>query len=129
MAFTGDTLFALGCGRVFEGDHDMMWASLDKLRTALPGDTQVYCGHEYTLANAKFAVSVDPDNAALKDRYAEIERLRTDGRPTLPTTMALETATNPFLRPDDPAIQAHLGMTGAPLAKVFSEIRSRKDRF
>lgn len=129
VAFTGDTLFALGCGRVFEGRHDQMWASLDKLRASLPGDTAIYCGHEYTLANARFALSVDPDNAALKRRFADIEALRAEGRPTLPTTMADELATNPFLRPEDPAIQARLGMTGAPPADVFSEIRGRKDRF
>ncbi len=129
VAFTGDTLFALGCGRVFEGSHDMMWQSLDMLRSTLPGDTTIYCGHEYTLANAKFALSVDPDNPALRQRAADIEALRAEGKPTLPTQMALELATNPFLRPDDAAIQKHLGMSGAPLARVFSEIRSRKDNF
>ncbi|MEM8811911.1 MAG: hydroxyacylglutathione hydrolase [Pseudomonadota bacterium] len=129
LAFTGDTLFALGCGRVFEGSHAMMWTSLDKLRQALPPSTQIYCGHEYTLANARFAVSVDGNNEALTARFKEIEALRAAGKPTLPTTMEAELATNPFLRPDDPSIQTHLGMEGAPLADVFSEIRRRKDRF
>jgi len=129
VAFTGDTLFALGCGRVFEGSHDMMWNSMETLRSNLPADTTIYCGHEYTLANAKFALSVDPDNPELKKRAAEIEALRAEDKPTLPTNMALELATNPFLRADDAAIQAHLGMTGAAPSRVFSEIRSRKDNF
>ena len=129
VAFTGDTLFALGCGRVFEGSHEQMWQSLEKLRANLPDDTAIYCGHEYTLANAKFALSVDPENDALKQRAAEIEALRAAGKPTLPSTMGLEKTTNPFLRPEDPAIQAHLGMSGAAPAAVFSEIRSRKDSF
>lgn len=129
VAFTGDTLFALGCGRVFEGTHAMMWQSMQTLLGNLPDDTVIYCGHEYTLANARFALSVDPDNGALQERAAEIEALRAAGKPTLPTTMARELATNPFLRPDDAGIQAHLGMAGVPLGDVFSEIRSRKDRF
>jgi len=129
VAFTGDTLFALGCGRVFEGSHDQMWQSMQTLRANLPADTTIYCGHEYTLANAKFALSVDPKNSALLERAAKIEALRAAGQPTLPTNMEAELATNPFLRADDPGIQAHLGMTGAPLDKVFSEIRSRKDSF
>lgn len=129
VAFTGDTLFALGCGRVFEGSHGMMWQSLDTLRARLPDETTIYCGHEYTLANGRFALTVDPDNAALQARMTEIEALREAGKPTLPTTMAQERATNPFLRPDDPAIQANLGMAGAAPEAVFSEIRRRKDSF
>ncbi|MEO1066682.1 MAG: hydroxyacylglutathione hydrolase [Pseudomonadota bacterium] len=128
IAFTGDTLFALGCGRIFEGTPAQMYGSMAKLKQ-LPADTTIYCGHEYTLANAKFAVSVDPDNAALKARASEIEALRADDKPTLPTTMALELETNPFLRFDDPAIRAHLGMESASDEAVFTEIRRLKDNF
>jgi len=128
IAFVGDTLFALGCGRVFEGSAEEMWASLKALR-ALPDETTVYCGHEYTLANAEFAVSVDPDNEALAARKGEIETLRADGQATLPTTLGVEKATNPFLRADDPELQRVLGMEGEEPASVFAEIRQRKDRF
>ena len=124
--FCADTLFALGCGRLFEGTPDQMWSSLQKLR-ALPDETLVYCGHEYTLSNAHFAVTVDPDNAALRDRAAEIERMRADGQPTIPSRLAQEKATNPFLRPDDPVIRALLGMESASDSEVFGEIRRRKD--
>ena len=127
VAFTGDTLFSLGCGRLFEGTADMMWRSMQRLMARLPGDTRIYCGHEYTLANAKFAITVDPHNAALKTQLENVERLRASGLPTLPTTMDQERATNPFLRADDPAIRAHLGMTNAADAVVFAEIRTRKD--
>ncbi|MEM8838723.1 MAG: hydroxyacylglutathione hydrolase [Pseudomonadota bacterium] len=129
VAFTGDTLFALGCGRVFEGTMTDMWGSMEKLKAKLAPDTAIYCGHEYTLANAKFAISVDPENEALKKRVAEIEALRADDRPTLPTLMAVELETNPFLRFDDPAIRAHLGMEDASGEAVFAEIRKRKDNF
>jgi hydroxyacylglutathione hydrolase len=128
VAFVADTLFALGCGRVFEGTPVMMWESLKKLR-ALPDDTVVYCGHEYTLANAEFAVSVEPDNAALAARAAEIRVLRDDGKPTLPTTIKREKQTNPFLRADEPELAAALGMSGADPVAVFAEVRGRKDRF
>lgn len=128
IAFAADTLFALGCGRVFEGTPEMMWNSLRKLR-ALPDETIVYCGHEYTLSNARFALSVDPDNAALKDRAAEVEAKRARDELTLPTTIEIEKSTNPFLRPDDPAIRQVLGMADATDAEVFAEIRRRKDRF
>ncbi len=128
VVFTADSLMALGCGRLFEGTPDQMWASLSKL-AALPEDTLVCSGHEYTLSNAKFAVTVDPDNAALQQRVAETNRARTAGEPTVPSTLALEKATNPFLRAADPAIQAHLGMVGSDPAAVFAEIRGRKDRF
>ena len=128
VAFVADTIFALGCGRVIEGNHAMMWDSLKRLRE-LPEETLLYCGHEYTLANAKFAVTVDPDNAALKARYADVETLRENGEPTLPTTMAAEKATNPFLRADVPSVMRAVGMADADPAKVFGEIRTRKDRF
>ncbi len=126
--FCADTLFSLGCGRVFEGTFPQMWESLSKL-AALPDDAMVYCGHEYTQANARFALSVDPDNAALQARAAEIDRQRAAGQPTVPTLLGAERAENPFLRPFDPAIRAHLGMANASDAEVFGEIRRRKDSF
>ncbi|WP_170383692.1 hydroxyacylglutathione hydrolase [Ruegeria atlantica] len=126
--FTADSLMALGCGRLFEGTAPQMWASLSKL-AALPDNTLVCSGHEYTQSNAKFAITVDPDNAALQQRMAEIEKARAAGKPTVPSTLALEKATNPFLRATDPAIQAELGMENADPATVFAEIRARKDRF
>lgn len=127
-AFVGDSLFALGCGRVFEGTMAQMWASLEKLN-ALPDGTKIYCAHEYTSANAAFAVTIDPDNQALKTRIAEIAALRAADKPTVPTEIGLERATNPFLRATDAAVQAHLGMSGAAAVDVFAEIRSRKDNF
>jgi hydroxyacylglutathione hydrolase len=128
VAFCGDTLFSLGCGRVFETPLAVMWTSLAKL-AALPGETQVYCGHEYTQANGRFAISIEPGNSVLKARIEEIARLRAEGRPTVPTTIAAELAANPFLRVEEPAIRAVLGMAGAEPAAVFGELRSRKDRF
>ncbi len=128
VAFVGDTLFAIGCGRVIEGTMPMMWASLEKL-LALPDDTRVYCGHEYTQANARFALTIEPDNADLVARAREVDALRAAGKPTLPTTMALEKATNPFLRVGEPGIRATLGMEDASAADVFGEIRRRKDNF
>ncbi len=127
VAFTGDTLFALGCGRLFEGDAQMMWASLQKLMT-LPDDTTVYCGHEYTLANGRFALSVEPENAALKARMTEIESLRAAGKPTLPTQLGREKATNPFLRVNEPAIRMRLGMQGKPDWQVFGQLRELKNK-
>ena len=128
LLFAADTLFALGCGRLFEGTPADMWVSLSKL-AALPDETTVYFGHEYTLSNARFAKTVDPDNAALVKRVAEIEALRAKGDFTAPTTIGLEKATNPFLRAADPAIRRHLGMERESDAEVFAEIRGRKDRF
>ena len=128
VAFTADTLFSLGCGRLLEGSPAMMLASLRKL-AVLPVETVVYCGHEYTLSNARFALTVDPDNAALKARAKEVEALRAEGRPALPTTIGAELATNPFLRWSDPSIRRTLGMENAPDEAVFAEIRRRKDNF
>jgi hydroxyacylglutathione hydrolase len=127
-AFVGDSLFALGCGRVFEGTMAQMWDSLQK-HNALPDGTQIYCAHEYTAGNAAFAVTIDPDNNALKQRVADIAALRAADKPTVPTEIALERATNPFLRASDAAIQAHLNMSGAAAVDVFAEIRARKDSF
>ena len=127
-AFVGDSLFALGCGRVFEGTMAQMWESLQKLN-ALPDGTQIYCAHEYTTSNAAFAVTIDPDNEALSKRVAEISSLRAANKPTVPTEIALERATNPFLRATDANVQARLNMSGAPAVDVFAEIRARKDSF
>src|SRR5690606_5100041 len=128
VVFTGDTLFALGCGRLLEGRPATMYQSLQKL-IALPGDTAVYCGHEYSESNARFALTIDPANSALKERAADIARLRAADRMTLPTTIALEMATNPFLRWHDQGIRSRLGMQNASDAEVFAEIRKRKDIF
>lgn len=128
VVFAADTLFALGCGRLLEGTPAQMVSSLAKL-AALPPETRVYCGHEYTQSNASFALTVDPDNAELKARAEEIGRLRAKDKPTLPTTIGLELATNPFLRWADPAIRATLGMEDADDVAVFAEIRKRKDNF
>lgn len=125
--FAGDTLFSLGCGRLFEGTPAQMHASLATL-AALPEDTQLFCGHEYTASNAGFALTVDPGNAALKARAAEVAALRDKGLATLPSTIGLERRTNPFLRADDPAIAATLGMVGADPVAVFAEMRERKNR-
>ncbi len=128
LVFAADLIFSLGCGRVIEGDHDMMWTSILKVRD-LPDDATLYCGHEYTLANGQFALTVEPDNEALKARVAEVEALREKDKPTLPTTIAQEKATNPFLRADEPALMAAIEMENASPAKVFAEIRTRKDKF
>lgn len=127
VAFVGDTLFALGCGRLFEGTAQTMWQSLSKIM-ALPPETTIYCGHEYTLSNAEFALTIEPENDALQARAEEIRALRAKGEPTLPTTLDRELATNPFLRPDSPAIQQRLGMEGRPPWEIFGEVRARKDR-
>jgi len=126
--FCADTLFSLGCGRLFEGSPEQMWSSLQKF-DPIPDDTLVYCGHEYTQSNARFAVTVDPDNEVLQRRAAEVERLRDAGERTIPSTLGEERAANPFLRPGDPAIRRLLGMEDATDAEVFGEIRARKDQF
>ncbi len=126
VAFVGDTLFSLGCGKLFEGTAEQMWTSLSKL-AALPDDFTLYCAHEYTQSNARFALSVDPENAALQTRSLEIDRLRAAGAPTVPMTMGAEKAANPFLRA--PALKAKLGMAGATDWEAFGEIRKRKDNF
>lgn len=125
--FAGDTLFALGCGRMFEGTPEEFWTSLTKLRE-LPDETTVYCGHEYTQSNAKFALSVDPGNADLVAQVAEVDRKRSQGLPTVPSRLGDEKKANPFLRADDPALAAHVGQPNDPVA-AFAEIRRRKDNF
>ncbi|MBL4619694.1 MAG: hydroxyacylglutathione hydrolase, partial [Marinicaulis sp.] len=127
-AFVGDTIFAMGCGRLFEGTPDQMWESLSKV-AQMPPDTKLYCAHEYTQANAAFALTVDPHNDALKERAREVDRLRTEGKPTIPTNVAIELATNPFLRADNEGLKAAIGMSGADTIDVFAETRRRKDSF
>lgn len=126
--FAADTLFTLGCGRVFEGSKEMMWESLKKL-SKLPADTIVYSSHEYTAANLKFALSIDPNNKKLQERNVELNRMLAENKPTVPSLLAEELATNPFLRPDDVNIRKHLGMELATDSEVFVEIRTRKDNF
>ncbi len=127
IAFTGDTLFSAGCGGVFEGTYAQMWHSLEKI-AALPASTLIYCGHEYTWANIRFALSVEPKNEALLKRKAEVDALRAQDKPTLPVPLATELETNPFLRVNSPAIRESLGLdAGAPPEKVFEELRRRKD--
>ncbi|MEL7014016.1 MAG: hydroxyacylglutathione hydrolase [Pseudomonadota bacterium] len=128
VAFTADSLMALGCGRVFEGTMPQMWESLGKL-AALPPQTLICSGHEYTESNARFALSVDPDNAALVTRAGAVSAARRQNQPTVPSKLSEELETNPFLRAADPALQAALGMTGHDPAEVFAEIRRRKDAF
>lgn len=128
VAFVGDTLFAMGCGRLFEGTPQQMWTSLQKLM-AWPDDTQLYCAHEYTQANARFALTVEPQNQALVERAAEVDRLRSQGTPTIPTNVGIEKLTNPFLRPRSEELQKTIGLAGAPEVEVFAETRRRKDNF
>jgi hydroxyacylglutathione hydrolase len=126
--FCGDTLFSLGCGRLFEGSAEEMWRALGKL-ASLPPATRIYCAHEYTEANGRFALTLEPDNPDLRQRLKEVRELRARQLPTLPSTVAQERATNPFLRPDSPAIRRTLGMEGEPDVAVFAAIRRRKDQF
>jgi len=129
LVFTGDCLFSLGCGRIFEGDAAMMYHSLQKL-AALPPATQIYCGHEYSADNARFACTVEPDNPALQQRAAEIRALRAANRLTLPVSIAQERATNPFLRCDSAAIRAHLAAAAnVTEAQIFARLRQLKDAF
>jgi hydroxyacylglutathione hydrolase len=126
--FTADSLMALGCGRLFEGTPAQMWQSLSRL-AALPPGTLVCSGHEYTSANARFALTIEPGNPELAARAEQVAAARREGRPTVPSTLAEELATNPFLRAGLPSVKAALGMAGAPDVEVFAEIRRRKDRF
>ena len=126
--FTGDTLFAMGCGRLFEGTPDMMWRSLSKLMR-LPDSMRVYCGHEYTLNNGRFALTLEPGNAELKARMQEVTALRARNEPTIPSAIGLEKKTNPFLRVGSPEIRRSLNMQDAGDVEVFGEIRRRKDSF
>jgi len=128
LAFVGDTLFSIGCGRVIEGTPEMMWHSLVRLRD-LPDDTRFYCGHEYTAANIRFAKTIEPNNTALAARADEVARLLAAGEPTIPATIGAEKAENPFLRADVADVAKSVGLAGNPAWKVFAEIRARKNRF
>ncbi len=128
LAFVGDTLFSIGCGRVIEGTPEMMWQSLLKLRD-LPDDTQFYCGHEYTAANIRFAKTIEPNNKALATRAEEVAQLLAAGKPTIPATIGAEKKDNPFLRADLPDVAKSVGLAGSPAWQVFAEIRERKNRF
>jgi hydroxyacylglutathione hydrolase len=127
LAFVGDTLFSIGCGRVIEGTPEMMWQSLLKLR-GLPDDTFVFCGHEYTQANIRFAKTIEPKNARLAARENEVHALRAEGKATIPSILGEEKAANPFLRADLPEVASSVGLAGKPAWKVFAEIRERKNR-
>jgi hydroxyacylglutathione hydrolase len=126
--FTGDTMFAMGCGRLFEGTPAQMWASLSTL-ARLPADTRVYCGHEYTQSNGRFALTLEPGNADLVARMKQVDELRNQGLPTIPSTIGLELKTNPFLRPDSPELRQAMSMETANVIDVFAETRRRKDMF
>ena len=128
LAFVGDTLFSIGCGRVIEGNPEMMWNSLLKLR-ALPDDTQFFCGHEYTDANIRFAKTVEPDNKALNVRADEVAKILAAGKFTIPATIGAEKAANPFLRADNAEVAKSVGLSGKPPWQVFAEIRERKNKF
>jgi hydroxyacylglutathione hydrolase len=128
LAFVGDTLFSIGCGRVIEGTPGMMWRSLTKLRD-LPDDTKIYCGHEYTAANIKFARTIEPNNEALAAREMEAKQQIAKGEPTIPVTIGDEKKENPFLRADIPEVAAGIGMADKQPAQVFAEIRARKNKF
>jgi hydroxyacylglutathione hydrolase len=126
--FSGDTLFSIGCGRVFEGTYEQMWQSLQKLSN-LPDETKLYCGHEYTVKNARFALTVEPNNKALQNRLKDAQESQARGEPTIPSTIAEERAANPFLRPDSPEIRQALGLEDADDLTVFTALREAKDRF
>lgn len=126
VAFVGDSVFALGCGCMFEGTPEQFWASLSRVK-ALPPATLLYCAHEYTASNARFALHADPDNRDLAEYAEQITRCRTDGRPTVPTSLARELCTNPFLRADDPELQKRWGGGGA--VQTFAALRAAKDSF
>jgi len=128
LAFVGDTLFSIGCGRVIEGTPEMMWQSLLKLR-AFPDDTSIFCGHEYTQANIRFARTIEPQNSALAARGNEVDKLRAERKPTIPSMLGEEKAANPFLRADVPEVAKSLGLAGKPASEVFAEIRARKNTF
>lgn len=127
VAFVGDTLFAMGCGRVNEGTMQEMWGGVEKVAN-LPTDTVLYCGHEYTVANAEFALTIEPGNAALQARAEDVKARRAAGQPTLPTRVDIERETNPFIRVNSPEIRKNLGLETAEDWQVFAEVRERKNR-
>ena len=126
--FTGDTLFSLGCGRIFEGTYEEMFNSLNKIKK-LPPDTKIYCGHEYTNSNLNFCLEFDPKNIHLKDKKIDIEKKLNSNQPTIPSTIADEIKTNIFLRCNDPEIKHGLGLKDSSDVEVFSKLRDLKDSF
>jgi hydroxyacylglutathione hydrolase len=128
IAFVGDTLFSIGCGRVIEGTPEMMWGSLLKLR-ALPDATRIYCGHEYTAANIRFAKTIEPDNKELAAREQQVAKLLADGKATIPSLLGAEKKENVFLRADNPNVASAVGLAGRTAAEVFAEVRARKNKF
>lgn len=128
LLFCGDTLFSMGCGRLFEGSPQSMWTSLEKIK-ALPAETKIYCTHEYTLANGEFALSVDPDNIAIHQRIAQVKSLRKQNLPSIPSLLSIEKKINPFLRADNPILRMSLGMEHHEDWEVFAKLRSSKDSF
>ena len=128
MLFTADSLMALGCGRLFEGTAAQMWQSLLKLRS-LPDETSVYSGHEYTQTNARFALTIEPNNSDLISRVEKIEKKRAANQPTVPSNLGVEKRTNPFLRADDPALQNAFGMKNSDPVDIFTQIRKKRDNF
>lgn len=128
IAFVGDTLFAMGCGRLFEGTPGQMWSSLQKI-LQWPDDTKIYCAHEYTLKNGEFSLTVEPQNQVLLDRVEKVRKLRSNNTPTIPTELGLEKQTNPFLRPDSKDLRTTIGLESADDVTVFAKVRTLKDRF
>ncbi len=128
LLFVGDTLFSMGCGRLFEGDSAMMWQSLQKI-IQLPPETMIYCAHEYTMTNGEFALEIEPENKVLQQRMDEVRLLRRNGKPTLPVRLDVELNTNPFLRPDSPEIQKTLGLEQATTVEVFTKLRELRNNF
>ena len=128
LLFCGDTLFSMGCGRLFEGSAEQLWYSLQKLKT-LPMATQIYCSHEYTQVNGQFALSVEPNNSALQQRIKQVNTLRLANKPTIPSTLEQELATNPFLREQQLEIQQHTNTEGKSPIDVFTQLRHLKDSF
>ncbi|MGR8941858.1 MAG: hydroxyacylglutathione hydrolase [Gammaproteobacteria bacterium] len=128
LLFCGDTLFVMGCGRLFEGTAEQLWHSLQRLK-ALPADTLIYCTHEYTQNNGRFALTVEPDNQALQDKMRRVAALRANNQPTVPSTLAEELATNPFLREDSPSLRKTLGLLDSMPVEIFAKVRQLKDRF
>jgi hydroxyacylglutathione hydrolase len=126
--FCGDTLFVMGCGRLFEGTPEEMYRSLQQLKE-LPADTRVYCAHEYTEANGRFALSIEPDNECLQEKMRIVAQLRAEQKSTVPSTIEQERVTNPFLRVDSLGVQKTLGLIGEPPVRVFTELRKRKDNW
>ena len=128
IAFTGDTLFSLGCGRIFEGDHKQMLSSLNKIKK-FPKNTKIYCGHEYTYKNAEFCIKYDVNNSNLKKKFEKIKKLKLQNLPTIPSTLEDELKSNIFLRCDEKELKIKLNMKNQEDFKVFKKVRDLKDSF